>query len=142
MLIIIILIILVFLVAIKFGSEEKAFYMGADWFAGLKSGKKTVDVKPGDYEKHSVLVGQNVFFKHKTERIEVKVLKVVHHTSWDPILKDPALLAKIAPHLKSGAEFVEAMANYFDPANGYNLIYFEKIGDKKDEKKGKGKSKK
>jgi ASC-1-like (ASCH) protein len=146
MIVIILLIILVFLVAVKFGSAEgppDSYYMGEMWFNWTKSGEKTVDVRPGQKGKYDSIKGKEITYRNKDNTVKVKVTSINHYETWDDLLAKEDL-KKIAPG-KTKEEFLKIMSNYYEPANtgGINAIHFDspKKGSKAKPKKTKPKSK-
>jgi ASC-1-like (ASCH) protein len=142
MLIVVLIILLIFLVALKFGGADQppAYYMGEMWFNWSVSGKKTVDVRPGPAGKYDNLKGQTITYKHKKDTFDAKVTDIKHYKDFESLIKAEGV-DNVAPG-KTAAEFVSMMSKYYDPKDasvgGVNAIHFKLV---KDAKKG-GKPKK
>jgi ASC-1-like (ASCH) protein len=104
-------------------------YLGDVWFAQVKAGNKTIDTRPGPTGKYESLVGTEITYKHKNDKVKVKCTDVKHYKSIKDLIASEDL-RKIAPHIKSDSEVKKNLLSYYtdekiSSAGGIYAIHFK-----------------
>ena len=87
-------------------------YLGEEWFAELKSGNKTLDIRPGNNKQLMDFVGSSITYYHKKDTIKVKLVKINKYDNLDDLIKGEDTLA-ISPHFKTKAAAEKNLKEYY-----------------------------
>ena len=119
----ILLVIIIIVIAITYylsshsamgAGEDIRLYTGEEWFSEILSGKKTIDVRPGTYERHKDLEGKEVVYFHKDKEVKVKIVRIVHYNTMAELFNKEDPLC-IAPHLGTPDKAKESLTSYYTP---------------------------
>ncbi len=105
-------------------------HLGEAWFEEVKSGKKTIDIRPGALDRYGDLAGKKIVYYNKKDRVEVSCTDVKHYKSLKDLIASEDL-KKIAPHLGSEEKIKENILTYYTEERIKNMggicaIHFKK----------------